>query len=276
MSTDTELRRAFQDVSVPTSFTESLAIQKRVVSALFFRESVTRFGKNNLGFLWLFVEPSLFTLGVTAIWVATKAVHGSTIPIIVFGITGYSTIQLWRMMPSRCIDALEPNLALLYHRNIKIIDIYFARVLLELVGVTISFFILSLLVVIFGWVAPPEDIFKIIWGWFLLAWFAVALAITVGSLSELSELVHKLWPPFSYLLFPASGAAFLVSSLPEAAQAYVLYVPMVNCTELIRDGFFGSQFDAKYDVGYVLMWNLALSVIGLTFTRVVSRKVIPQ
>src|SRR3546814_5552704 len=36
-------------------------IQRNVVAALFMREVLTRFGRHNIGFLWMFVEPMLFT-----------------------------------------------------------------------------------------------------------------------------------------------------------------------------------------------------------------------
>ena len=96
--------------SEAVSLVQSWAIQRRVVWALVMREILTRYGRHNIGFLWLFAEPMLFTLGVTALWTATRAVHGSDIPIVAFAITGYSSVLLWRNMPSRCIKALEPNL----------------------------------------------------------------------------------------------------------------------------------------------------------------------
>lgn len=68
---------------------ESLGIQRWVILALLMREVLTRFGRHNIGFMWLFVEPMLFTLGVTALWTATKSVHGSDLPIVAFAITGY-------------------------------------------------------------------------------------------------------------------------------------------------------------------------------------------
>ncbi len=90
-----------------------------MIGALLMREILTRYGRHNIGFLWLFVEPMLFTLGVTALWTATRAVHGSDLPIVAFAITGYSSVLLWRNMPFRCIGAIEPNLSLMYHRNVR-------------------------------------------------------------------------------------------------------------------------------------------------------------
>ena len=91
----------------------SSAIEWRVVHALLMREVLTRFGRHNIGFLWLFVEPMLFTLGITALWTFAKSVHGSNLPIAAFALTGYSAVLLWRNMPSRTIGAVEPNLALM-------------------------------------------------------------------------------------------------------------------------------------------------------------------
>lgn len=254
---------------------ESLAVQGRVIGALLIREVITRYGRHNIGFLWLFVEPMLFTLGVTALWTATKNLHGSDLPIAAFALTGYSTVLLWRNMPGRCIGAIISNSALLYHRNIKPLDIYLARVLLEAGGATMSFIVLGVIFIAIEWIEPPEDILIVIAGWLLLAWFGAALAIALGTLSYLSELVDKFWHPFSYLMFPLSGAAFLVSALPRSAQDIVLLFPMVHGLEFLREGYFGSKITPIYDLTYLIVFNLVLSVIALLFTRYVSRRVVP-
>lgn len=257
------------------TFGDSLRVQGRVIDALLRREIMTRYGRHNIGFLWLFVEPMIFTVGVTILWTATKSVHGSDLPIVAFALTGYSSVLLWRNMPGRCIGALQSNLALMYHRNIKVADIYIARLLLEFGGATISFAVLALLLMGIGWIAPPDDILTVIGGWLLIAWFGGGLAILLGSLSYLSELVDKLWHPFSYLLFPLSGAAFLVAALPQFAQDIVLWIPIVHGVEMVRDGFFGSQAFAIYDLGYLIPFNLALTVAALIALRYVSRRVVP-
>ena len=257
------------------SLGDALRIQRRVVDALLRREMLTRYGRHNIGFLWLFVEPMIFTIGVTILWTATKSVHGSDLPISSFALTGYSSVLLWRNMPGRCIGALQNNLALMYHRNIKVFDIYIARLLIEFGGATISFAALSVLFIAIEWMEPPEDFLKVAAGWLLLAWFGSALAIMLGALSHLSELVDKLWHPFSYLLFPLSGAAFIVAALPQFAQDIVLWIPTVHGIEFVREGFFGDRARATYDLGYVIPFNLVLTLAALIAVRYVSRRVVP-
>jgi ABC-2 type transport system permease protein/capsular polysaccharide transport system permease protein len=254
----------------------SWAVQRRVIGALLMREVLTRYGRHNIGFLWLFAEPMLFTLGVTALWTAAKSVHGSSLPIVAFAVTGYSSVLLWRNMPARCIKAIEPNLALMYHRNVKVIDVYLSRLLLEAGGATISFIVLSLTFISLDMMRPPEDLLQVAAAWGLLAWFGFALAILVGSYSEVSDLVDKLWHPASYLLFPLSGAAFLVDAFPPSVQKLLLFIPMVHGVEMLREGFFGNQVRSHYDAGYIALWALALTFLGLAKMRAVARTVTPE
>jgi len=254
----------------------SLSIEGRVVHALLMREILTRYGRHNIGFLWLFVEPMMFTLGVTAIWTLLRSIHGSSLPIAAFALSGYSTVLLWRNMPSRCIGAIGPNLSLTYHSNVKLIDVFLARLLLEAGGATISFVVLSIVFIAVGLIDPPEDVLQVAWAWFMTAWFGFSLGLLLGTLSEDHEIIEKLWHPASYLLFPLSGAAFLVDSLPKAAQEWVLYLPMVHGVEAVREGYFGSAVRAHYDLGYMAAINMSMLILAMAQLRKISRTVVPQ
>lgn len=244
--------------------------------ALLLREVMTRYGRKNIGVLWLFVEPMIFTLGVTTLWTLFDASHGTRIPIAAFALTGYSSILLWRNMPGRCIHAIEPNQSLLYHRNVKVMDIYISRILLEFLGATMSFFVLSVTFIAVGMVPPPEDLFLVAAGWGMLVWFGASLGLLVGTLSEEFEMVEKIWHPASYLLFPLSGAAFIVDALPTMAHKYVLWLPMVNGVEILRKGYFGSLFKAHYDMAYMATFCLAMTLLGAAQLRRIGREVAPE
>nr|WP_237398521.1 MULTISPECIES: hypothetical protein [unclassified Gilliamella] len=56
------------EVITKTSFMRSLKIQIRVLNALILREIITRYGRSNIGFLWLFVEPMSLTLLISLMW----------------------------------------------------------------------------------------------------------------------------------------------------------------------------------------------------------------
>jgi capsular polysaccharide transport system permease protein len=252
----------------------SLRIQVKVIWALFMREVITRFGRHNIGFLWLFVEPMLFTLGVATLWSVTGLHRSSELPIIAFALTGYSTVLLWRNMPARSIGCILPNSTLMYHRNVKVMDIFISRLLLEIAGASASFLLLSCVFISIGWMHPPENILLVLLAWLLTAWFGMSLAIFLGTLSEFYEAVEKLWHPSAYLLFPLSGAAFLVDAAPASFQGFILWIPMVHATEMVRDGYFGSKFTAHYSISYFALCSLALSFFGLVLERRLSREIV--
>jgi ABC-type polysaccharide/polyol phosphate export permease len=242
-------------------------VQRRVLSALVMRELLTRYGRNNIGFLWLFLEPMLFTIVITAFWAATRSIHGSAIPITAFALTGYSSVLLWRNLVSRCLNAVETNKALLYHRQVTVMDVYFARIILEILAVSTSFVVLAIALFMMGWLPPPENAVQVLQGWIAQAWFGAGLALTIAGLAEKFPLIARLWPPLSFILFAFSGVGFLVDSLPPAIQNAVSWLPMVNVLEYVRDGWFGSAFQAHYDMEYVLIGNLLLTFVGLSLIR---------
>lgn len=254
----------------------SLAIQLRVIHALLLREIITRFGRHGLGVLWIMLEPMLFTLGVAVLWYLTKLHTLSAIPIIAFAITGYSSVLMWRNAANRCSKAVEPNLSLMYHRNVKAIDIFFSRVILEWVGATASIILLTLFFGSLGFMKLPHDLATAIGGWLLLAWFSLGLGLIVGAVSERSETFERTWHVVTYLMFPLSGAVFMVDWLPKAAQEKIVWVPMVHGVEMLRHGYFGDVVRTHENPVYLVLVNLVLTLIGLALVRETGRRVQPE
>lgn len=259
-----------------TTLRQSLAIQRRVIGALLMREVITRFGRENVGVLWLIGEPMMFTLGVATLWSAAGFNHSSSIPIVAFAITGYSSVLLWRNTVGRCNSGIQHNINLLYHRNVRVIDVFITRILLEMSGASASFIVLAVIFTGIEWIAPPVDLLQVVAGWLMLAWFGAALAITVGAATAYSEIVDRMWHPTAYLLFPLSGAAFMVDWLPPAMQEVVLLLPMVHGVEMVREGYFGNVVRTHYDVGYMAMINLVLTLLGLLLLRDAANRVEAQ
>ena len=77
----------------------------------------------------------------------------------------------------------------------------------------------------------PDDLFGVVLGWVMLAWFGASMALLVGAGTAFSDLVDRLWHPISYLLFPMSGAAFMVDWLPKRLQELSYPLPMVHGVE---------------------------------------------
>ncbi|WP_254601537.1 ABC transporter permease [Burkholderia lata] len=259
------------------SLLRSARIQARVVRALLMREILTRYGRHNIGFAWLFAEPMLFSLGVVVLWsLFHNAGSAHHISAIAYTLTGYSTILVWRNTVSRCTLAVEPNASLLYHRNVRVIDFFWARIALELIGTTLSMLVLTGAFIIAGVIPPPFSIMDMVIGWVLLCWYAAAMGLLIGGATEFSELIERLWHPIAYFQLPVSGALVMAAWLPERLRDLVLLFPVANCVELFRFGYFGASIRTYYNVPYVIVVNLVLTWLGLLVVTIAARRVEPE
>lgn len=259
-----------------TSFWESLMIQKRVICALLMREIITRYGRNNIGFLWLFVEPLLMTLFIVLIWKFVRASQISDLNIVAFILTGYPMAMMWRNVSNRAQGAVSANISLLYHRNVRVMDTIISRMLLEICGATIAQVLIMIVLIVLGWMPVPADIFYMLAAWLLMAWFAVGLGLIICSVSFKFDAFGKLWGTFSFLMLPLSGVFFFVYSLPQQMQQYVLWLPMVHGTEMFRHGYFGSSVITCESISYLVLSNMVLMLFGLAMVKDFSKGVEPQ
>lgn len=244
-----------------------------VINALVIREVITRYGRHNLGVLWLIMEPMLFTLGVTAFWYLSNLNHYSRVPIVTFAITGYSTVLLWRNTANRSAKAIEPNRSLLHHSRVKVIDFFLARIALEVIGATGSFLFIFLSFYLLGIVEAPKDPFKVITYWYLLILLSLGLGLCIGAISEISETFDRIWHIATYLLFPLTGVGFMVGWLPDRAKEIVLIVPMVHATEGIRSGFFGTNIKTYENATYLICSSIILIAVGFILAKKASKLV---
>lgn len=253
-------------VSSLKSFHHSFKIQLRVIYALLMREIITRYGRHNIGFAWLFVEPMIFVAFIALFWGLVRTGQGD-IEMMPFAIIGYSVVLCWRNSASRVTKAIEANSGLLYHRNVTVLDVFLARIWLEIFGALISFLLLSFIFYALGKMSLPDDFLYMVYGGVLLVWFTVAFSFVMGSLCELSDLINRLWSMLSFVLFPLSGVMFFVHWLPEIAREYILYVPMVHFTEMIRHGYYGDIIPTYESISYMIYCNMILSFAGLALVR---------
>lgn len=245
------------------SLWQALRIQLRVVGALLMREIITRYGRHNIGFFWLLLEPTIFTVGVVILWNVMHQFQGLRVEVTPFIVISYASLLLWRNCSFRGLKAIEPNRSLLHHRPVKIQDIFIARMTLEVAGVTGAFLLLLMAVIGLDLMKMPRDITLLLVGWMFMAWFSVCLGTILGCWSEHSDLVDRIWHPISYFLLVGSGTFYMVDWLPQAAQEWVLWVPMVHPIEMMRAAYWGSSARFHFDVGYILLVCLAMTLISL-------------
>jgi len=238
-------------------------VQAIVIGALMMRELHTRFGRENLGYLWIIGEPIMFCAGVTIAWTAMRPAHEHGLPMTAMVLTGYVPLTMWRHALMVSAKAFQANGSLLFHRQVTPLDIITARVLLEILGTLASGIIVYLFAYMLGYMQVPKIWSLIYAGLLCHAMFSLATALLFSALSELSEFVEKGLSIFSYLSLPLTGAFAMVSWLPHKLQRVVYWSPSSQSIEMIRGGQFGWNSHPMFDFYYAFGINFVLILVGL-------------
>ncbi len=251
---------------------QSLRVQSRVIAALMIREAMSRFGHENIGFFWIIVEPMLFTIGVMVMWTLSGAEHTGSIGIPAFALTGYSVITLWRHIVGQATIAMRQSGGLIYHMNVKMLDVLIARSLLEVIAVFASFSITFIPFALLGYIPWFRDTLVLVGGWILLSWFAFSFGLILAALAAMNDAVERVMQPLMYVTMPVLGVFYMVSWLPPLAQKIVLWSPMVNVSEMFRSGLFPADIETHWDAGYVAFVSLIQTALGLYLIKIAQKQ----
>ncbi len=256
-------------------FGRALAVQRRVIGALFMREFMTRWGRRNLGFAWLFAEPLVFAVPVIFMWSMIRAPFEHGIPMIAFVWSGYLPLLIFRHVTGNALYTVKTSAAMLYHRQVTPLDLFIGRQGLELIGNISASAVSFLIFYMMGVIEWPQDYGLFLTGFFYMSWWSIAVALIVAALSERSEIVEHVWFPISYMYMAVCGFFFMAGWLPTGLRGIALAVdPPLHAYEMIRAGLFGSSVQTFYDISY-LSWILAIvTAIGLWLMRDVRKHLV--
>lgn len=240
------------------------------------RELTTRFGRENIGFLWIMAEPLLFASLVGVMWRFIKGPEEHGINIVAFVASGYIPLVLFRTSVNRAVLSISVNASLLYHRQVTILDLVLVRFLVELIGHMMAYLFIGVVLVALGIFPMPHDIGFFLLGWCYYALFTLSVVLVISPLSEMSEIIEKIIPVTTYIMVPFSGAFNIVSWLTPAAQQIVLYSPPVHGMEMMRYGIFGDVVAPHFDLLYPLEFSLVFMSIGLVLCRRLRRTLVVE
>lgn len=253
-------------------FWRGLQVQGNVIGALLMRELHTRYGRENVGYLWIFLEPMTLAAAVASLHVGGGS-HGATINPVAFAMLGYTVFLMFRGMVSRAEGTLEANMPLLYHRRVTIFDMMLARALLEGASTIVTYIVLMGFVISIGLTKLPDRPLELITGMFLMFWFSFSLSLLICAWTHDNRLVARLVHPVTYILMPLSGGFYQLIWIPEPYRTWLSYFPMTIIYELLRYGQFHAAEDTYVDIPYVVGWCLLLTYGGLVFIRAIRRHI---
>lgn len=254
-----------------TGFNDGLRVQVKVIQALTSRELMTRFGRENIGFLWIMVEPLLFAGLVGVVWSFVRGPVDNGINVFAFVVTGYIPLTFLRHSFGRSASIFVANSALLYHRQVKVLDFIIVRVLIEAAGAMMAYIFAGVILGFLGLFPFPADVGALVLGWAIYVFFVFSLCTLLAPLSEVSEVVEKLVPVSIYISIPFSGVFNMAAWLPPDVRDALMWSPLVSAMELMRFGLFGQAVTPYFDIGKALGLSTVCLLVGLILCRKVRR-----
>jgi capsular polysaccharide transport system permease protein len=244
---------------------------------LIIRETYSKFGRENLGFAWVFGEFLVFGLPVIAMWHFLRGRYEHGLLVVSFVWSGYLPIMLFRHIGSYMIHAVRLNISLFYHRNVTPFDAVVARMAIQVLGNygagAFSFFVFYA----FGLMDWPRNMPLFFLGYFYMTWWCIAVGLVIAAFSERTVIFEKVWAPVSYMYLPVSGFFYMADWVPAREREILLAVmPALPSYEMIRGGLFGPVVRVYYDVPQLTFILATITLFGLLGLRDVRRYIISE
>lgn len=212
----------------------SFQIQKSVIFALILREARARFGDRRMGAVWTLIEPICHLLLFTLLFslIRGRTVAGVEYPVFV--LVGMAPFLLYRNIALRLMDSLRENRSLFAYKQIKPLDTYIARALVE---ACISATVYAILVFGFAWFgfdmtvhSPLQWTATLSIGLLFAFGLGMLLALVTHALPSLKIVIRMAFFPLYFI----SGVLMPASYLPQEMMPLLLLNPFLHLVELIR------------------------------------------
>lgn len=260
-----------KESQVSQSFANAWSNQWAVVGALLIRELQMRFGRDNIGYLWLIAEPMMLATVISSIHYVTTGAHRGMEPFP-FTLVGYCLFILFRGIFNRAEGAVETAGTLFYYRMVKPFDVMLARALVEAAGCTATLIVLMSIALILGIAHAPVRPLYLFAAIVMITWWSFALSLIIAGVTYGNHTLGRFVHPISYFAVPLSGAFWTMSIVPPAYQPYLTWNPMVGIFEMARYGQFQWADDKFIYLSYQITVCSILTFIGLIIIRILQNK----
>jgi capsular polysaccharide transport system permease protein len=247
---------------------EALRVQVRVVSALIMREVRTRFGKHRIGYVWAIVDPCAHIATWFLIFVTMRQaspVHDMS--ALLFIASGIVPLFFFRRVSGFLKGAIRGNRGLQDYPQIKNVDFWIARFVLESWAITMVALMVFGVLIGVGAAGLPRDAagcLGVCCMLLLLGFGFGAFNSVVVLLSPTYEMILGILGRVIYL---TSGIFFLGDRIPPKMLTWISLNPVFHGIELFRSSYSFTYRSSSASPGYLLGWGLCLVLLALAAER---------
>lgn len=249
-----------------------------MIFALVLREARSRIGKKRMGAAWLLLEPifHLLILSVLYTYVRGRSLSGVEYPVFVF--IGLAPFLLYRNIAIRLMDSPRENRSLFAYKQIKPLDAFMARAIVEASIAAIVYAIISFAFFWYGFdmsiVAPIQWMAVLLMGLLFAFGLGVVLSLITHVLPSAKLFIRMMFFPLYFI----SGIFIPPAYLPQSFMPVLIYNPFLHIVEALRVAVFPhyvpmSGLSIKYPLALtVVLLFVALGVYRIRRLHLVSSK----
>lgn len=246
------------------------------VRTLILRETMARFGRQDLGYLWAIIEPLIHVIVLSAIFYYIRMRDTLGMNPVLFVATGLIPLFFYLKTFGVLTSALRQNRPLLNHSRVQPMDIYLARSILEFFTQLLVLFLFVSVI----YVAFEEfrfgSVFSIFVNLFGLWIIGIGAGLAVGSLVVYAESLPNIISGFNRVIYITSGVFFTLDRMPAQVAEYAAYNPLLHFVDGVRGNFNPLMGGSRVDIFYAYSWAIAILAFGLIADRALRHRVLDR
>jgi capsular polysaccharide transport system permease protein len=255
---------------------QNLRITTQVLGAILLRNMRTRFGGSYQAYVIAILWPySHLVIIVVAYTILGRIAPLGTDTVTYFAIS-LAPFILYSYTMRGISSSIIANRPLLHFPRVKVLDILFARVLLESITACVICFIVMVSLIVFGFEFEPFDYAQMLAGFAGGLYFGVAVGIAWGLVCGIVPGAAYLTNIWIVTFWVSSGIFFLPDSLPNQLQYWLSYIPLMHAVELARVGYYPDFHSTILDVSYLFWYSTGLIGLSLVTERALRKYVLSQ
>lgn len=244
-----------------------LRSQWQVLLALMLRDIASRWG-SSIGFLVSIAWPLIHILVLVALNVSLGRVAPYGDSSILWFTVGMFPFQVFSYVSRFIVIGLLINKPLLVFPAIKITDILFSRMLIEVVNAGMVLIIIIIALWYLEIEFMPHDLKQAA----LAVGVSVLLGLGLGMLNALLAAIVHMWVTGYMLLiiflWLTSGVIFVPSTLPEPIRDVLYFQPTIHLVEWLREAYYPEYNSLILDKTFIVMLSMGSIALAMALERV--------